>query len=331
MAGLLLIGAIHITFFWLGDILTLYALLGFVLLAFQNTSNRNLIRWAVALLILPILHWGIMHFTGFYYPFALFDLHNQYVSELGMPLTDWDGSGFLSMDPKEEVAIDSFWLLIQVNIGGPLIRLALLLLEGRIFKVLALFLIGIWAGRNILQKDLLANRSFLFKVMLWGFCIGIPANLLRADFVLDQFTGTLNTFLDYLFYALGVVPLALAYSAGIALIVLDRPMLLGFFAPVGRMALSNYLFQTLISIAIYYGVGLNLAGTIGYTKVVLISLAIFTWQVIFSTLWLRYFRFGPVEWIWRQMTYGKYIPNRRIQGIELEPKAILSSQKSRDL
>ena len=63
----------------------------------------------------------------------------------------------------------------------------------------------------------------------------------------------------------------------------------------------------MIAISIFYGIGLGFTRQFGFSVVVAMALAIFAWQVLFSTVWLRYFRFGPIEWIWRQMTYGKWI------------------------
>ena len=78
-------------------------------------------------------------------------------------------------------------------------------------------------------------------------------------------------------------------------------------AVIGRTALSNYLFQTIISIFFFYGIGLGYAFSYGYSFSVLFVLIVFALQILFSSLWLRYFRFGPVEWIWRQLTYGRVI------------------------
>ena len=81
------------------------------------------------------------------------------------------------------------------------------------------------------------------------------------------------------------------------------------FAAPGRMALTNYVGQSVIGIIIFYGVGFKLALT-GLIYVELIAAGVFIFQVLYSNLWLRYFRFGPLEWIWRMMTYGKVIELR---------------------
>jgi uncharacterized protein len=167
--------------------------------------------------------------------------------------------------------------------------------------------LGIWAGRQILERNILSNTALLKKTMLWGLVIGLPLNLLRTWVEFGHFSGGLWPLAEYVLNALALTPMAIAYCAAIAIVVTRRPQWLEWFAPVGRTALSNYLFQSLICIFIFYGVGLGYGGTLGYSGVVLIVMVLFAWQILFSTIWIRYFRFGPVEWIWRQLTYGKPI------------------------
>jgi uncharacterized protein len=81
-------------------------------------------------------------------------------------------------------------------------------------------------------------------------------------------------------------------------------------AAVGRTALSNYLLQTLIATSIFYGYGLGLYGQIGPAVGILLTLAIFGLQIPLSNLWVKRFRFGPAEWLWRTLTYGKLQPLR---------------------
>jgi uncharacterized membrane protein YeiB len=105
-------------------------------------------------------------------------------------------------------------------------------------------------------------------------------------------------------------PFALAYIAT-ATLLLEHPRLkpwMGLFAPVGRMALTNYLSQTLICIAIYYYGGLF--GSFRPALGLLIACSIFMTQIAFSSWWLSRYRFGPMEWLWRSMTYGHMQPVR---------------------
>jgi uncharacterized protein len=86
--------------------------------------------------------------------------------------------------------------------------------------------------------------------------------------------------------------------------------LLNVLAPVGRMALTNYLLQSIICVTLFYGYGFGWFGGVGAVRATLIALAIFAFQTGTSALWLRYFTYGPMEWIWRQLTYKRRLPLR---------------------
>jgi uncharacterized protein len=107
--------------------------------------------------------------------------------------------------------------------------------------------------------------------------------------------------------------LALFYTSAFALMYqyngLKRGLML--FAPVGQMALTNYLMQSFICVIIFMSYGLGLEATVGPAKLALIALAIYTFQLIFSYVWIRYFLFGPMEWLWRSLTYGRLQPFRK--------------------
>jgi uncharacterized protein len=305
MLGLLIIGSVHLFLIWLGDILTLYALLGFTLIWLRHFSNKRLLIWTGVLLVMPVVHWLAMYLTDNYYPAWFFRLHNEMVAAAGLEMTG--GPNDSRFNPTEYIAISNVAQLLEVNLVMPLRRMGGLLWEGRIFKVLALFLFGIWAGRQILERNILSKTALLKKAMLWGLVIGLPMNLLRAWVEFGQFSGDLLPLAEFALNAVALSPMAIAYCAAIAIMLTRRARWLGWFAPVGRTALSNYLFQSLICIFIFYGVGLGYGGTMGYSAVILFALVLFGWQIVFSTFWLRYFRFGPVEWLWRQLTYGKPI------------------------
>jgi uncharacterized protein len=115
------------------------------------------------------------------------------------------------------------------------------------------------------------------------------------------------------FYALSVVPLCLAYTSVICLRWIRKKgnSKLKVLAPLGRMALTNYLMQTIIGITLYYGVGLGFGGNIGPVIFVPIGLAVYALQIAYSNWWFKYFNYGPMEWIWRQLTYGKRLPFRK--------------------
>ncbi|MCA1744567.1 MAG: DUF418 domain-containing protein, partial [Bacteroidales bacterium] len=279
--------ALEVFFYTLIDILTLYALLGLVLILFRNFDDKRLLRWAVVLLILPVVHWSVMYLTENFYPYALFRYVSEHAATLGLVTPETMGTDSPRFSGAANIALTDFSTWIQMQVKLPALRLGGILLEGRIFKVLALFLIGIWAGRQILDKNILENKTLLKKIMIWGIAIGLPINVLRAVVKFgDHEAGAVWNFLYHLFYALSVVPMACGYAAGIALLVIAKPKLLAWLAPVGRTALSNYLFQSFIAIGIFYGIGLGLTGRFGFSVVVGIALLVFAWQVLFSTVWL---------------------------------------------
>jgi uncharacterized protein len=107
--------------------------------------------------------------------------------------------------------------------------------------------------------------------------------------------------------------MAAAYVSGITLLFQReawRRALLAL-APVGRMALTNYLLQSVIGVLVFYGYGLGIMGKLGSAAQLAVAAGIFALQMIFSRLWLSRFRFGPVEWVTRSLTYGEAQPMRR--------------------
>jgi uncharacterized protein len=114
-------------------------------------------------------------------------------------------------------------------------------------------------------------------------------------------------------YAFGVPALCLFYASAFALLYENEAWKkrLGIFTPVGQMALTNYLMQSVMCAFIFMSYGLGLEASIGPAKLSLIAFAIYTIQLIYSPIWLRYYRFGPAEWLWRSLTYRKWQPFRK--------------------
>jgi uncharacterized protein len=206
--------------------------------------------------------------------------------------------------------------LIIYNFDGAFFRFGDLIFQSRFFKVLGMFLIGYSLGTSGYFKILLVNRRMLFIIVTLGFTIGLPANYLLAEFMRTpanyrqfKIEGLYQT----IAYAVGVAPLALAYVCLLALTFRNRvgDHIVKLFMPVGKMALTNYIFHSVSSIVIFYEVGFGLMGTLGPIAWTVFALVVFVCQIIFSTLWLHFFQFGPLEWIWRSLTYGKMQPISR--------------------
>lgn len=304
---LLLIGAAHIYFLWEGDILLLYALIGLLLPLFRNCSNNTLLIWAVALILSPILIDAIKLWLqagpgDFIKPVAeAIDKRNGIVGEEWRTYLFKKGSGWQEWRNYQQTAL--------------MFRFSSLLDNNRIPKVLGMFLIGLYVGRKMIYAFLQEYKYLLKKVMKWGFIIGLPFSFAMAVFEGDEKNIYSSPFgmLDTVTYAFGVVPLSLAYASSVALLwqKAKASKLLPVFAPVGRMALTNYLGQTVIGILLFYALGLGLGQKFGISYFFLLAIAIYIIQIIYSNIWFRYFQYGPLEWIWRQLTYGKRLPIKR--------------------
>lgn len=304
MFWLLVFGLIHLCFIWIGDILTLYATLGFLLIWFVNFKNKQLIIIACILLLMPILNWFIINAIGFDYASTVEAKATEIYQYFGMPITEYNGRK--SLDYKAYLLNENLLDYFKMNLGNVFLRIGGLLEEGRLFKVFGIFLIGLVAGRSILYENLLNNKLLLKKMALIGIGVGLPVCAFRGYIEFysthDDFWNLLKT----ITYAFGTVPLALGYAALIALIY-KKSNLFNWFIPIGKMAFTNYISQSLIAITFFYGIGFGLVGKFGFTVIMLITICIFTCQVIFSTLWLKKHQFGPLEWVWRQLTYGNFL------------------------
>lgn len=305
---LLLIGAAHIYFLWEGDILLLYALIGFILPLFRNCSNRVLLTWAAVFILSPIVIDAIKLWVQWGPGDFIIPIAEQIDAKNGIKGEEWrtyffrDGSGWQE------------WRNYQQT--GFLYRFSSLLNNNRIPKVLGMFLIGFYVGRKMIYANLEQYKPLLKKVMFWGFLIGLPFSFAMAIFEGDDkniYTSRMGI-LDTVTYAFGVAPLSLAYTASISLLWLKRmSSSLAVFAPVGRMALTNYLAQTVFGGSLFYGVGFGLGQEFGISFILLIAIAIYCFQVVYSNMWFRYFQYGPLEWVWRQLTYGKKLPLKKQQ------------------
>jgi len=301
---LLIIGAGHLFLLWEGDILFLYALIGMLLPLFRKCSDKTLLAWVVVLIASPLL-FDVMSVL-FHYKNGSFleDIAKQIDKQTGLPLDD----SFSQYRYSENDAWQH-WRNWQAS--GFFYRYSYILDTNRIPKVLGMFLLGFYAGRKMIHVQLENYVSLFKKLRRWGLIVGIPAAIASTGFEflgkgIPNAMGLAHTF----FYAISVVPLCLAYTSVVCLRWINKKgnSRLKILAPMGRMALTNYLVQTIIGITLYYGVGFGLGGNIGPAYFIPIGLGVYALQIAYSNWWFKYFNYGPMEWIWRQLTYGKRLP-----------------------
>jgi len=299
---LLAIGVIHVVFLWAWDILHLYALAGFALLLLRNVSNRDLFAFGlICALIGRTMQKTLTEFTGLgswtgetgnYEEAAV--LVRQQLSESG----DYFGIVRNFLD----------WTVIDYLANG--------LIVGWFFYALGRFLIGAWVGRHgwiARAREYLPQWRLLARWMLpVGLALEGVATMLAESPLLPQWHH--RQFLADVTHLFAVPVLATGYLAALVTLYHGRlgARLLAPFAWIGRMALTNYLAQSFVIAFVLFGVGpgLALAGKIGTTALVGIVVVVYVAQFILSYWWLQRFAYGPVEWLWRALTYGKVPPLR---------------------
>lgn len=301
LVWLLVIGLLHAYLLWSGDILSIYALMGFLLILFRRKTNRALLKWAFVLLAIPILTYILLYilFVAFVPPGAVAKLDAAQIEFWNETVRRVPQSSYLQ-------------IITGYNLNMIVGRYASLILEMRLPKILAMFLLGFYAYRREFFQNLSSHQPFIRRVLVYGLILGLAGNLTfaalaGAEAVMPPSPAGIAGVISYAF---GVPALALFFIALITTLwqrVHSWRRLLSLLAPVGRMALTNYLLQTLICVFIFYGYGFRQFGRFGATKATLIALGIFLFQILMSTLWLKYFSYGPMEWIWRQLTYRRRI------------------------
>lgn len=302
---MLLLGALHLLI-WTGDIVFFYALLGFIMLPLRKFSNKTLLITGVLLILSPIVLYGLkMTFPILNYP-------AEKLYETGNRITTFF-FGEMSREKYMSLMHEGSWLdQLKVNIAEFFFRYGYLFYVSRISKVVGMFLIGYVIGRSDFYKNLQQHKKTVYTIIGIGLVVGLTFNYFLASYMSSENSGEyydlqLSGWYLTIFYALGVVPLALTYVGLMMLGFQTKPgnKLLQIVAPVGKMAFTNYIMHSLIGNFVFLGAGLDMMGQVGPVYFTLFGITVFIFQVIFSTIWLKYFHYGPIEWFWRSLTYNK--------------------------
>jgi uncharacterized protein len=299
---LLFIGMAH-SLFYVGDILTQFAVLGIVLLLFRKLDTHFLLILVVLLLaVFPIGNAMVSTDQG------MQELSTQAEPTLAERREGHPYLGTVSDVIKENatVVLQKIWR----NPLGPESSLARF----------AMLLLGLYVGRRRILHDIPRHLHLIRRVLHWGLGIGITSAvtewLLGYHFgyaVFRENVAPIGVQLigDTLF-AYGSTALALGYAAGIVLLAHEQnwTSVLKPLENLGKMALTVYLSGTLMFTTLFYGYGFGQFNLIGPAGVTAYALLFFSVQLVFCAWWLQRFRFGPMEWIWRSLTYWKIQPLR---------------------
>ncbi len=306
---LLGIGIVHALFIWSGDILVAYALLSFFLLAFREVPQRWL-PWLAGLIYLAPA--GLMLLLGGVE--WLMQLSPETAATWNQAMAEQGGMVTAMIDAQRQAFGAGTYLEAVAQRGSDFgMGLMNLMLFGPI--IFGLFLLGMWFVRSgaILEPTRFPR---LYARLRW---VALPVGLLvmLTSFWLEPTTDPSVISMRYsAVFALNLMANILMSLGYLAWIVQGMQsstwsVRLSVLAPAGRMALTLYLMQSLVCTWIFYGYGLGYFEQLSRAWQVPFVFALFAVQVALSHWWLRHFRFGPMEWVWRSLTYLKAQPMRR--------------------
>lgn len=310
LMALALYGLIHGILIWSGDILLTYSLSGAMLLCFRNRQQKTLLWWAGGLLALPIVGSTIM--VSLYF------------------------SRFRRARMKPEpVDLQKLYRVIDIYAHGT-VRQILgqnwvewtreLPTQRFAIYALALFLLGMWVWRAGIVQRLEEYRPALKRVCAWCIPVGLilSAYVAVVKAVIPPGTVSVWSWFGQTLWLPGSHVLSAGYVSGLALIFLreESRNYLRPFAAVGRTALTNYLAESVLCTLFFYSYTTGWYGRIGPALGLVPTVVLFGAQVVVSNWWLKRYRFGPMEWLWRGMTYGKFPSMRGEVATVMEEKRV---------
>jgi uncharacterized protein len=292
LLALALFGLIHGMLIWAGDILLTYSLVGAMLLLFRKSRLKKLLWWAGGVFAMPIVvgtTFFILYHRGFRRPWMLpkppdmkhlHDVVNIYANGTIQQIfaQNW-------VEWKQQLPVQ----LLSIY-------------------TLALFLLGMWVWRAGIVQRLDQYKPVLKRFCAWGIMIGLALSIFVATVRATVPPGRFSVW-GWL-AGMASLPdghiLGAGYVAGLALLFLNEKSrrFLMPFAAVGRMALTDYLMQSVLCTLFFYHYTTGLYGHVGPAVGLVPTVVLYGAQVVFSNWWLQRYRFGPMEWLWRGMTYG---------------------------
>ena len=285
---LLLFGVINSAFYE-GDILTIYAIIGFGMIPVANLNNKALF-WIAIILMLQPYEW-----------FSFF----KSLQDPGMKLSDpvsWSYFGKMS-EYITDNSLTKLWTGNLVN--GKKAVFIWIWENGRVFQTLSLFIFGMLAGRKSLFETSLANKQFWMKTLVIASVSFILLFVLKTALGSWISSEAIRRPLSTIIKSWSNMAFMLVLVSGFVLLFQNRLLyrVLNVFSPMGRMSLSNYIMQSIAGSFIYYGIGLGLYQYTGATYSLLIGVVLAVLQGYFSSWWMKHHIRGPLETIWHNATW----------------------------
>ena len=317
---------------WSGDILYYYGIVGLLLFVFRNVAPRKLITAAAVIMVLQTA----VTFTEWYgyRELRAAAAAAQEARSEGKVLTPAQNEAIENLASTNEQFkpsgedLNNIVSRMRKSYAG---ALGIVAPESWHFETTFFFQHGLLEclGMKLLGMALLkygvltgaASRRVYASLLLVGYAIGLPVNLFETHNLVAGEFSIEALIASYLTYDLGRIPMTLGHIGLIGLLWHSsaRSALMRALGAVGQMALTNYLAQSVICMFLFTGAGFALYGQLERHELYYVVIAIWIAQVIWSPLWLRRFRFGPAEWLWRSLTYWQKQPMRsEVPGVSSE-------------
>jgi uncharacterized protein len=296
---LAVIGLVHGAFFS-GDILIIYALLGLLLIPVQKIGTRMLAALALVLLLnIPGLFLGL----------------SRMGAPAATPTVAVPTAAPAIFSPQRQFDIKQWGTageLVHMNLTDSLkAKWNYQVGTGRLWMTYGLFLLGLCAGRLQVFRDTEANRTFFRRLAIGAGVVAVGTTIIAVVSPPSPAGKDLISILAGFSFSVQQVSLSAVYLALITLMFWRQPTrgLLPQLAPMGKMGLTTYLLQTVFGLTLFYGIGFGMLGHVGTSVAVAAGIAFFLVQILVSRWWMTRFSMGPVEWLWRSLTYFKWQSN----------------------
>jgi len=334
MFWLLLFGLIHAhLILWIGDILYLYAVCGMLLYLFRNANPKYLV-WIIPFVAIVDFTVGTLQYQSirekriaYSEAISAKNENKTLTAAQTKALVDWREIEKTMIPNRDDAKANTVKMKSDYSTVASYLRP--LAFDGQtkylpleVWDVLTLMILGLILFKWGFLTGNWTNRNY-WKVILIGYGIGLPlviysfyfgfkhfstleANLVIMEKTPIHWVNLIYPFQRILLSMAHLASLILLYKSGVAQKLFQR------LAAVGQMAFTNYISHSIICTLFFFGYGLNYFGELEYYQIYYVVFAIWIFQLIMSPIWLKYFLFGPLEWLWRSLTYWKLQPFRRV-------------------
>lgn len=310
--ALLLIGVLHVLLFWNGDVLMTYAIIGLVLMPLLK-APRKVLAFCSAFLFIA---YELIITDTIKAPAVLMRASDNAVFDRSNTMSSAYATG--SWGQAASLRIHE-WML---TFGG---------YRPFAFEIMAFFIAGVLVWRSGVFQSPATHRKAIREIVQATFWISIASTAVLeftpASLVM-RIPPWFLPFFKHLYF--GSIPVMVAWYVFGILHLTQKPAwrkALGFLAPIGRMALTNYLMQSAVGVTVFCGWGFGRWGLWHIWQIAIYAIVLFVAQAVLSRWWLRRFQYGPAEWLWRSVTYGACQPLRRLHSTAYESFVLQSTRR----